>query len=243
MSKWIRRWKATWIPFGAKFQKGYVEEWEQQVRAPEYSGQESEYRWKDPNSWSWDTQDLSDRETFARLTHESSDGRESICGSYWAPKPANSECFPSHTFKCMNDGWDASRESPLVPPGLLSTPQSSWQPYSDGNASRSYWALRKYEKQVSARPAGRCLMNHWTYLHRLNESYLRLHIFMVLYPYDFLCRAQTTKSSLVMTKTSRQAVPSRSFAMPMTEGSFLPSRSALTTACPTVYSSRYASAS
>ena len=33
--------------------------------------------WTEPSSWSWNNQDLSDEETFARLTHESSDGSES----------------------------------------------------------------------------------------------------------------------------------------------------------------------
>ena len=101
-----------------------------------------------------DTQDLSDREIFVRLTHESSDESESMSGPYWTPKPANSECIPSLTFKDMEDGWDASRELPPVPPGPPSTPLSSWQPYPDANASRSSWVFRKYEKQLSARPAG-----------------------------------------------------------------------------------------
>ena len=50
-----------------------MEEWEQGAHASEYSGQESEYRWKDPSSWSWETQDLADEENFTRLTHESID--------------------------------------------------------------------------------------------------------------------------------------------------------------------------
>ena len=52
------------------------------------------------------------------------------------------------------DGWSAPREPPLVPPGLLSTPQSSWQPYPGANTSRRSWPCRRYEKQLSARPAG-----------------------------------------------------------------------------------------
>ena len=103
--------------------------------------------------------------------------------------------------------WTTVGESPPhVPPGLPSTPQSSWQPCTDANASRSSWVFRKYEKQLSARrQARRWFLNRWTYLHRLYESYLSLHIpfNMRLYPNDFLCRAQTMKSSLVMTKTSR----------------------------------------
>ena len=49
---------------------------EQEAHASEYSGQESESRWQDSNSWSWDAQDLSDKEIFARMTHESSDESE-----------------------------------------------------------------------------------------------------------------------------------------------------------------------
>ena len=45
-----------------------MKEWEQEAHASEYSCQESEHRWKDPSSWSWDAQDLSDKEIFARLT-------------------------------------------------------------------------------------------------------------------------------------------------------------------------------
>ena len=33
-------------------------------------------------------------------------------------------------------GWSASREFPPVPPGLPSTPQSSWQPYPDTSAPK-----------------------------------------------------------------------------------------------------------
>ena len=58
------------------------------------------------------------------------------------------------SFKHTDDGWDASRESPPVPPSLPSTPRPSWQAYPDANASRISWAFRKYEKQLSARRAG-----------------------------------------------------------------------------------------
>ena len=60
-------------------------------------------------------QDLSDKETFARLTHGSSDESESNCGSYWAPKPVNSSSITCDTFKHADDGWRFSREPPPVP--------------------------------------------------------------------------------------------------------------------------------
>ncbi len=147
--------EAHLVPHGDSFRKAYMEEWEQGAHASEYSGQESEYRWKDHNSWpSWDTQVLSVKEIFARLTHESSDESESIFGPYWAPQPPNSECTPSLTFKHTDDGWDASRESLPVLPGLPSTPQSSWHPHPDANASRSSWAFTRCDMQLSARLAG-----------------------------------------------------------------------------------------
>ena len=120
------------------------------------------------------------------------------------------------------------------------------------------------------RQARRWILSHWTCLHRLNESYLRLHTpsSVGFYPYDFHCGAQTIKSSLVVTKTSRPNemgtlrgefpirtqhwyvtwrvldVPRQYIAMPMTEGTLHPSRSvALTTVYPTGYSRRHASAS
>ena len=60
-----------------------------------------------PSSWSWDTQDWSDRETFDRMTYAARTG----------PKPVNSDCIHSVTFKHMVDGWDASGESPPVSSG------------------------------------------------------------------------------------------------------------------------------
>ena len=73
MARWFRHWKPTWVLYGDSFRKAYMEEWEQEAHASEHSGQESKYRWKDTSSWSWGTQDLFDKETFARETHEASD--------------------------------------------------------------------------------------------------------------------------------------------------------------------------
>ena len=128
-----------------------MEKWEHEAHASEYSGQGSEYRC---SSWSWDTWDLSDKEIFARLTHESTDESENICGPYWAAKPVNSSGISLDTLKHIDDGWGALCEPPPVPPGLLSKPQSSWQPFPDANTSRSSWPCRRYEKQQSAHPAG-----------------------------------------------------------------------------------------
>ena len=50
MAKWIYRWKPIWISHGDNFQEAYVKD----AHASDSSVQESEYRWKDPSSWSWD---------------------------------------------------------------------------------------------------------------------------------------------------------------------------------------------
>ena len=134
--------EALLVQYGDGFRKANMEEWELKANASEYSDQESAFRWKEPSSWSWDTQDSSDEEIFARMTHASGDESESSCGPYWSPKPVNSGGISFDTLKHMDDGWSASRERPPVPPGLHSTPQSSWQPYPDASTSRSSWPCR-----------------------------------------------------------------------------------------------------
>ena len=119
--------------------KAYMEEWEQEAHASECFGWEPRQRWTEPSSWSWNIQDLSDEETFARLTHESSDGSESNCGPYWAPKLVDSSGISCDTFKHTDDGWGFSHDPPPVPPGLDST-----QPYTDTNTSGSSYAFRRY---------------------------------------------------------------------------------------------------
>ena len=42
--------------------------------------------------------------TFARLTHESSDGSESTCRPFWAPKPVDPHDILVDTFKHADDG-------------------------------------------------------------------------------------------------------------------------------------------
>ena len=42
---------------------------------------------------------------------------ESVCEPYCAPRPVNSDC----TYEAVDDGWNASRDSPLVPLGLPSS--------------------------------------------------------------------------------------------------------------------------
>ena len=86
-----------------------------------------------------------DREIFTRLTHsEYSDESESVCRPCWGPKPVNSDYISCGPFKPIDDGRSASCDSPPVPPGLPSTPQSSCQPYTDANASKGCWVFRKH---------------------------------------------------------------------------------------------------
>ena len=89
-------------------------------------------------------QDLSDEETFSRLTHESSDGSESNCGPISAPKPVDSNDISVDTFNRTDDGWGSFCDPQPFPPGLPSTPQSSWKPYTDTNTAGSSYAFRKY---------------------------------------------------------------------------------------------------
>ena len=121
-----------------------MEEWEQKEHASECSGWEPGQRWTEPSSWSWNNQDVSDEETFAHLTHESSDGSESNCGPFWAPMLVDSNDIPVATFNLTGDGWGSFCDPQPAPPGLPSTPQSSWQTYTDRNTSGGLDAFRRY---------------------------------------------------------------------------------------------------
>ena len=147
--------EALWIPYGDNFQEAYVKEWEQEVHAPDSPVQESGYRWKDPSTWSWHAHGLSDEEIFAHLTRaESGDESESVCEPYCDPKSLDFDYVPYGTCKPTDDGWHTTGESPPVPPGLRFTPQSSWQPYSNVNASQGSWVFRKHVfKQPNELPA------------------------------------------------------------------------------------------
>ena len=74
--------------------------------------------------WSWTNQDLSDEETFARVTHESSDGNDFAVDTL---NRADDFCDPQPVF-----GW------------LPCTPQSSWKPCTDTSTSGGSYAFRRY---------------------------------------------------------------------------------------------------
>ena len=134
VAKWNRHWKPFWVPYGDGFKKANVEEWEQDAHASECFGWDPGQRWTEPSPWSWSSQDLSDEETFARVTRESSDESKSNCGLFWAAKPVNSNSTPVDTF----------RHPQTVPPSSPSTPQSPWQPYTDTNTSGGSYQFRRY---------------------------------------------------------------------------------------------------
>ena len=63
--------------------------------------------------------------------------------------------YVSHgAHKSTDDGWHTPGDAPLAPPGLPSTPQSSWQPYSNANMPQGSWvSLKHVFKQPDARAA------------------------------------------------------------------------------------------
>ena len=117
MAKWSSHWKPFWVPYGDGFKKVDMEEWEQGAHVSKCSGWEPGQRWTQPSPWSWKNQDLSDEETFSRLTHESSDGSESNCGSNSAPKPVDSNDISVDTFNRTDDGWGSFCDPQQFPPG------------------------------------------------------------------------------------------------------------------------------
>ena len=52
----------------------------------------------------------------------------------------------------IND-WSIPDDLPSRPPGLLSTPQVSWQPYSDTNSAQNSWVFRKHVPRPPDEPA------------------------------------------------------------------------------------------
>ena len=98
MTKWIRYWNPVWIPYGGNFQKAYVEEWEQEVHAPNTVIRNQSII-------------AGTRVPGTPLSHDSSDEGVSNCGPYWAPRHADSDRPPVHT----DDGWNASRELSALP--------------------------------------------------------------------------------------------------------------------------------
>ena len=103
-------------------------------------------------------------------------------------------------FSSMDDGWDASREPPLVLQVYFPRHDRLGSRIQVQMLPRSSWAIRKYEQQLSARPAGTPLV-----IGPLDvPAPLDRVVPEVIHPVQCgIIRAQTTKSSLVMTKTSR----------------------------------------
>ena len=61
------------------------------------------------------------------------------CADSW--NESDSPCEPYSAPKPTNDDWSIPHGLPSTPPGLPCTPQSSWQPYSDSNATQNSWVF------------------------------------------------------------------------------------------------------
>ena len=60
---------------------------------------------------------------------------------------------PYYTQKPGDDGWSTPYGSPPTPPGLPSSPLSSWQPYTNSNIAQRSWAFRLYVQEPPNEPA------------------------------------------------------------------------------------------
>ena len=105
----------------------------------------SQHRNLDIAGTCWRAHELSDKEMFACLTRtDYGDGSESLCEPCCAAKPPDFDNVPHGAYKPTDDGWQTRGDSPPAPPCLRSTPQSSWQPHSNANASKGSWVLRTH---------------------------------------------------------------------------------------------------
>ena len=87
---------------------------------------------EDSNSWFRRAHELSEQEVFACLTRADPwDECDSPCEPHSAPKPTSND-------------WSIPNVLPSTPPGLPSTPQSSWQPCSNTNTTQNSWVFRRH---------------------------------------------------------------------------------------------------
>ena len=61
-----------------------------------------------------------------------------------APKPMDTNCVLCGSHKPTDNGWCGPYGSSSTPPGLPSTPQSSWQPCSSTNTTQNSWVFRRH---------------------------------------------------------------------------------------------------
>ena len=100
---------------------------EQEVYSYGCSDQEPEFRFRDPCP-------------SYHQVHDSCDVNESNHGSYSTSKVTE----PERLQMPKDDGWDASRGLSTTPPGLPSTPLSSWEPYLDTGTTTTPWVFQRY---------------------------------------------------------------------------------------------------
>ena len=243
MAKWTRLWNC--VVNGSNFQKAYVEEWEQEVHTSDDQLQERECHREDSNTWSRRAHELSELEMFACLT----------CTDCW--NESDSPCEPESATKPMNNGWSVPNDLPTTPPGQPSTPQASWQPYSDTNTRQKSWVFRRHVVGLSDEPAAvKPVVPE--IVHRIQYG---------IAPIVSSCLTRTRRSSRTLMRTSppyetviqpgwclmqpqrgntiwrAKVVQYLNSARPTREGILLPSQNTVwTPACQTVCSSRHASA-
>ena len=61
-------------------------------------------------------------------------------------------CVPYGAQKPTDDGWSTPFGSLATPPGLPSTPQSSWQPYTNASTAQRSWAFRLRVQEPPVEP-------------------------------------------------------------------------------------------
>ena len=94
------------------------------------------------------------REMFACLTRAYSwDESDSPCEPYNASKPFDFDSVFFDTHKHTDDRWHTPYGSPAAPPGLPSTPQSSWQPSSNTSTTQGSWVFRMHVFKQPDEPA------------------------------------------------------------------------------------------
>ena len=136
--RWICHWNPVWVQDDGGFRKAYSEEWEPVAPATPHrtSHRMINHSGTHLNAQSsiWVaikiTLSQNQEESFACLTQAVSSG---------AQKPTD-------------DGWSTPSGSPPTPPGLPSSPQSSWQPYTNASTAQGSWAFRLHVPQPPNEP-------------------------------------------------------------------------------------------
>ena len=154
------------------------------------SDQEPEFRYRDPCP-------------SYHQVHDSCDVNESNHGSYSTSKVTEPERLQMPT----DDGWDASRGMSTPPPGLPSTPLSSWEPYPDTGTTTTPWVFQRYvlRKPTEAQESAPLIVEPLDMPHLRHPAVAMpfVQCNLAFSPNDSLCRTLMTRFSLAMTRMSR----------------------------------------